>query len=136
MRNSGAKAVVESVGDHGCEYMTGGVVVILGSTGRNFGAGMSGGIAFVYDENGDFESRFNSGLADLEVVAEVEDTNVLRDMIENHEKLTGSKQAGMILGDWQESISKFKKVMPRDYKRVLEAKSNKEDTELEEVRYG
>ena len=136
VRNSGAKAVVESVGDHGCEYMTGGVVVILGSTGRNFGAGMSGGIAFVYDENGDFESRFNSGLADLEVVAEIEDTNVLRDMIENHEKLTGSKQAGMILGDWQESISKFKKVMPRDYKRVLEAKSNKEDTELEEVRYG
>ena len=97
---------------------------------------MSGGIAFVYDENGDFASRFNSGLADLEVVAEIEDTNVLRDMIENHEKLTGSKQAGMILGDWQESISKFKKVMPRDYKRVLEAKSNKEDTELEEVRYG
>jgi glutamate synthase domain-containing protein 3 len=136
VRNSGAKAVVESVGDHGCEYMTGGVVVILGSTGRNFGAGMSGGMAFVYDENGDFESRFNSGLADLEVVAELEDTNVLRDMIENHEKLTGSKQAGMILGDWQESISKFKKVMPRDYKRVLEAKANKEDTELEEVRYG
>ena len=136
VRNSGAKAVVESVGDHGCEYMTGGVVVILGSTGRNFGAGMSGGIAFVYDENGDFESRFNSGLADLEVVADIEDTNVLRDMIENHEKLTGSKQAGMILGNWQESISKFKKVMPRDYKRVLEAKANKEDTELEEVRYG
>ena len=136
MRNSGAKAVVESVGDHGCEYMTGGVVVILGSTGRNFGAGMSGGIAFVYDENGDFESRFNSGLADLEVVAEIEDTNVLKDMIENHEKLTGSKQAGMILGNWQESISKFKKVMPRDYKRVLEAKANKEDSELEEVRYG
>jgi len=136
VRNSGAKAVVESVGDHGCEYMTGGVVVILGSTGRNFAAGMSGGIAFVYDENGDFESRFNSGLADLEVVAEIEDTNVLRDMIENHEKLTGSKQAGMILGNWQGSISKFKKVMPRDYKRVLEAKANKEDTELEEVRYG
>ena len=136
VRNSGAKAVVESVGDHGCEYMTGGVVVILGSTGRNFAAGMSGGMAFVYDENGDFESRFNPGLADLEMVEEIEDTNVLRDMIENHEKLTGSKQAGRILANWQGSITKFKKVMPRDYKRVLEDKANKEDTELEEVRYG
>ena len=120
VRNSGAKAVVESVGDHCCEYMTGGVVVILGPTGRNFAAGMSGGIAFVYDLNDDFETRFNSGLADLERVIELSDINILRTMIENHLELTGSKQAGFILANWQESLLKFKKIMPRDYKRVLE----------------
>ncbi len=136
VRNSGAKAVVESVGDHGCEYMTGGVVVILGPTGRNFAAGMSGGIAFVYDLNEDFETRFNSGLADLERVTELADINILRTMIENHLELTDSKQAGFILENWQESLLKFEKIMPRDYKRVLEARENQEDTELEEVRYG
>ena len=116
--------------------MTGGVVVILGPTGRNFAAGMSGGIAFVYDLNEDFETRFNSGLADLERVIELADINILRTMIENHLELTDSKQAGFILEHWQESLLKFEKIMPRDYKRVLEARENQEDTELEEVRYG
>ena len=119
VRNSGVHAVIEGVGDHGCEYMTGGVVVVLGSTGRNFAAGMSGGIAFVNDEQGDFDTRFNPGLADLEPVADPEDIATLRRMIEDHLKFTGSVSAQRILDDWDESLPKFKKIMPRDYRRVL-----------------
>ena len=119
VRNSGVKAVIEGVGDHGCEYMTGGVVVVLGNTGRNFAAGMSGGIAFVNDERGDFETRFNSGLADLEPVANPEDVATLRRMIEDHLMFTGSAPAQRILDNWDEALPKFKKIMPRDYRRVL-----------------
>ena len=120
VRNSGVEAVVETVGDHGCEYMTGGVVVVLGKTGRNFGAGMSGGVAFVYDKDGDFNIRFNPGLADLEPVEDPEDVAILKGMIQDHLELTGSTSAQRILGQWGESLRRFKKVMPRDYRRVME----------------
>ena len=126
VRNSGVQAVVESVGDHGCEYMTGGAVVVLGKTGRNFGAGMSGGVAFVYDEDGDFDVRFNPGLADLEQVKDPEDADMLKGMIQDHLTLTGSSSAQRILGQWAESLRRFKKVMPRDYRRVLEERKLRE----------
>ena len=126
VRNSGVHAVVECVGDHGCEYMTGGVVVVLGTTGRNFGAGMSGGIAFVYDEDGDFDTRFNPGLADLEAVDDPEDIALLKGMVQDHLTLTGSSSARDILGKWGESLRRFKKVMPRDYRRVLEERKLRE----------
>ena len=125
VRNSGVHAVVESVGDHGCEYMTGGVVVVLGKTGRNFGAGMSGGIAFVYDEDGDFNTRFNPGLADLENVTDSEDISILRGMIEQHLMHTDSSSARRILAQWDKSLPKFKKIMPRDYRRVLLERQNR-----------
>jgi len=120
VRNSGVHAVVESVGDHGCEYMTGGVVVVLGKTGRNFGAGMSGGIAFVYDKDGDFKDRFNPGLADLEEVTDGEDKEILQRMVEGHVRFTGSELARKMLADWANCLPRFKKIMPRDYRRVLE----------------
>ena len=120
VRNSGVQAVIEGIGDHGCEYMTGGVAVILGPTGRNFAAGMSGGIAFVYDPNDDFSIRFNDGLADLENLADPEDIALLRKLIEDHLEYTGSVPARKILSDWDGSVVRFKKVMPRDYRRVLE----------------
>jgi glutamate synthase (NADPH/NADH) large chain len=126
VRNSGVRAVVEGVGDHGCEYMTGGVVAVLGSAGRNFAAGMSGGTAFVYDADNDFETRFNSGMADLELVTDPEDIATLRAMIEDHLKYTGSAPARRILKDWDQSLPRFKKVMPRDYRRVLEERKRKE----------
>jgi glutamate synthase domain-containing protein 3 len=119
VRNSGVHAVVEGVGDHGCEYMTGGVVVVLGKTGRNFGAGMSGGIAFVNDEDDDFQIRFNDGMADLEPVVEPEDVVTLQTMIQDHLKYTGSASAQRILQQWDQALPKFKKIMPRDYRRVL-----------------
>ena len=119
VRNSGGKAVIEGVGDHCCEYMTGGIVVVLGETGRNFAAGMSGGIAYVYDKDNTFHTRFNTGLADLEELTEKDDIDNLKDLITNHKIETGSKKAGSILENWDSEISNFKKVMPRDYKRVL-----------------
>ena len=136
VRNSGARAVVESLGDHGCEYMTGGVVVVLGSTGRNFAAGMSGGFAFVYDPDDDFQIRFNPGLADLELVTGPDDIATLRSMIEDHLRHTGSGPAGRILEDWQQALPRFKKIMPRDYRRVLEERKRREEHQLEEVRHG
>ena len=120
VRNSGVQAVIEGIGDHGCEYMTGGVAVILGPTGRNFAAGMSGGVAFVYDPNDDFAIRFNDGLSDLENLADSEDIALLRQLIEDHLEYTGSSPAAKILADWDGSVARFKKVMPRDYRRVLE----------------
>ncbi len=120
VRNSGVQAVIEGIGDHGCEYMTGGIAVILGPTGRNFAAGMSGGIAFVYDPSDDFAIRFNDGLADLEDLSDPEDIAVLRQLIEDHLEYTGSTPAQEILADWDGSIARFRKVMPRDYRRVLE----------------
>jgi glutamate synthase (NADPH/NADH) large chain len=118
VRNSGAKAVVEGVGDHGCEYMTGGIAVILGKTGRNFAAGMSGGIAYVYDPDKRFESYCNTGMVDLEEL-EGEDMLSVKTLLENHYNYTGSMVARKILDGWNFSISHFVKVMPRDYKRVL-----------------
>ena len=120
VRNSGINAVVEGVGDHGCEYMTGGVVAILGQTGRNFAAGMSGGIAYVLDEQGDFASRCNTEMVGLEQLDEA-DGAVLKAMIEKHAECTGSSRASIILINWERYQSRFVKVMPMDYKRVLQA---------------
>lgn len=124
VRNSGVKAVVEGIGDHGCEYMTGGIAVILGETGRNFAAGMSGGIAYVYDKEGKFDDYCNKELVDFDEM-EYEDINTLRELIENHYKYTNSTVAKAILDDWENALSYFVKVMPRDYKRVLLAKKEK-----------
>ena len=132
VRNSGAHAVVEAVGDHGCEYMTGGRVVILGRTGRNFAAGMSGGIAYVLDQKGDFERRCNLGMVDLETLAE-EDTAFVRQLVARHVQLTGSTWAQMVLDRRGTPDGHFVKVMPRDYKRVLaaEARARAESREPE-----
>ena len=111
--------MVEAVGDHCCEYMTGGRVVVIGPTGRNFAAGMSGGIAYVYDEQGDFERRCNTDSVFLESVS-AEDETELREMIEKHLEYTGSDVARGILEDWPGSVLKFVKVIPKDYKRMLE----------------
>ncbi|PYR80148.1 MAG: glutamate synthase large subunit [Acidobacteria bacterium] len=121
VRNSGATAVVEGVGDHGCEYMTGGRVVVLGRTGRNFAAGMSGGIAFVLDEAHDFARRCNHELVDLEPVDLVGDEAVVRDLLERHAAQTASVVAAALLADWPRAAMRFVKVMPRDYKRALMA---------------
>jgi glutamate synthase (NADPH/NADH) large chain len=120
VRNSGALAVVEGVGDHGCEYMTGGRVVVLGRTGRNFGAGMSGGIAYVHDPDRDLYTRLNREMVDLDPL-EQEDKDWLRDTIRAHQRETGSPVAERLLEDWQTEVGRFAKVMPKDYKRVLEA---------------
>jgi glutamate synthase (NADPH) large chain len=119
VRNSGARAVIEGTGDHGCEYMTGGVVVVLGRTGRNFAAGMSGGVAFVLNELGKFESRCNLGMVELEKVTTIEDKQLLHDMITKHFMYTGSRKAKEVLDAWEAMLQKFVKVMPVDYKRVL-----------------
>jgi glutamate synthase (NADPH/NADH) large chain len=118
VRNSGATAVVEGVGDHGCEYMTGGRVVVLGATGRNFAAGMSGGIAYVYDPDGQFPSNVNYEMVELEHVGG-EDEEWLRAAITRHGSFTESAVAERILAAWTVEVSRFRKVMPRDYKRVL-----------------
>jgi glutamate synthase (NADPH/NADH) large chain len=120
VRNSGATAVVEGVGDHACEYMTGGRVIVLGLTGRNFGAGMSGGIAYVYDGDGTFANRLNDDMVDIDPL-EVDDLDFLKATITRHRELTGSTVAAGILDDWRVASRKFAKVMPTDYKRVLEA---------------
>lgn len=121
VRNSGARAVVEGIGDHGCEYMTGGRVVVLGKTGRNFGAGMSGGIAYVWDKDGSFAELCNTETFELEPIETKEDESELKTMIENHQKYTGSTVAEAILANWSSELPNFIKVMPTDYKRVLMA---------------
>jgi glutamate synthase (ferredoxin) len=113
VRNSGGRAVVEGVGDHGCEYMTGGVVVILGDTGRNLGAGMSNGVAYVLDEYGDLPSRLNHDLVEIQPVTHAEDIELLKVMIERHYERTGSRRAEELLGDWEETLPKFRKIAPR-----------------------
>jgi glutamate synthase domain-containing protein 3 len=120
VRNSGATAVVEGVGDHGCEYMTGGRVVVLGRTGRNFAAGMSGGVAYVLDARGDFALRCNHELIELETPG-ADDERQLRELIEHHAALTGSNVAATLLSGWSRAFASFVKVMPRDYKRALSA---------------
>jgi len=153
VRNSGATTVVEGVGDHGCEYMTGGTVVVLGMTGRNFAAGMSGGVAYVFDEEGTFESRCNLAQVALEPVEEeivarqgadagdeleshgkvdvrhlgMADEALLKGLIENHARLTGSPQASRILGDWDTNRARFVKVMPHEYRRALTEMAAKQD---------
>jgi len=133
VRNSGVKTVVEAVGDHGCEYMTGGVAVVLGPTGRNFAAGMSGGIAFVYDKDDCLGISFNDGMADMEAVTDPEDISLLKGLIEDHKKYTHSTPATEILADWSAALKRFKKIMPRDYRRILEERKRRveEGTERE-----
>jgi glutamate synthase (ferredoxin) len=121
VRNSGAGAVVEAVGDHACEYMTGGRVVVLGTTGRNFAAGMSGGIAYVFDEGGDFARRCNREMVQLTRLDRDDEIELLKDMIFRHAELTGSARATEILLSWDECLLKFVRVIPHDYQRVLEA---------------
>ena len=123
MRNSGCHAVVEGIGDHGCEYMTGGRVVVLGRTGRNFAAGMSGGIAYVLDADGDFKRRCNLGMVDVERLDQPEEIRLVRDLIRRHIEFTGSTYAAGILRDWIDVQSRFVKIMPRDYRRVLMAEA-------------
>ncbi len=119
VRNSGAKAVVEGIGDHGCEYMTGGIAVILGEVGRNFGAGMSGGIAYVLDEHKTFEQNCNGEDLNIDPVTLEEDKQQLKELIENHYVVTSSPLAKRILEDWDTYISKFKKVLPEEYRQAL-----------------
>jgi glutamate synthase (NADPH/NADH) large chain len=144
VRNSGATTVVEGTGDHGCEYMTGGTVVVLGATGRNFAAGMSGGIAYVYDEDGLFDKRCNTSMATLEKVLpsaeqiakmpqsewhapvdvkdggeRMTDEQILKSLIERHFRHTGSERAKALLADWENARGRFVKVLPTEYKRAL-----------------
>src|SRR5258706_7764880 len=119
VRNSGVDTVVESVGDHGCEYMTGGRVVVLGRAGRNFGAGMSGGVAYVLDEAGDFAKRINQQMVGIEKLDDAEEIAAVKALVQKHQDATGSVRAGTLLGQWEAVVPKFVKVMPKDYKRVL-----------------
>ena len=135
IRNSGLQAVVEGVGEHGCEYMTGGRVVILGKTGRNFAAGMSGGIAYVYDENGNFRDRCNLSMVELEEIKD-DDKKTIQRLLYNHYKYTQSSRAKDILDDLKNELKKFVKVMPIEYKRVLAGLKVEEDSDLLEVSDG
>ena len=130
VRNSGAKVVVESIGDHGAEYMTGGRLVVLGEIGRNFAAGMSGGVAYIYDPAGEFLTRCNLGTVELEKVETAGDKSELHNLIHLHHKFTGSTIASKILASWPDVLKHFVKVMPTDYKRVL-AERKKHDEESE-----
>ncbi len=131
VRNSGALAVAEGVGDHGCEYMTGGRVVVLGPTGRNFGAGMSGGIAYVLDADGQFRSRLNDEMVMLDEMDD-EDRTFLHDVVSRHGELTGSAVAERLLASWSVAVSRFRKIMPLDYKRVLTVMRQAESEGLSE----
>jgi len=133
VRNSGASAVVEGVGDHGCEYMTGGIVVVLGPTGYNFAAGMSGGIAYVYDETEMFGTRCNLDMVDLESVWTDEDKDRLRSLVARHALYTASRRAIRLLEDWDAHLALFVKVMPIDYRQVLERMKQREQRDTETV---
>jgi glutamate synthase (ferredoxin) len=130
VRNSGVLAVVEGVGDHGCEYMTGGRVVVIGRTGRNFAAGMSGGIAYVLDVDGMFERRCNHEMVDLEALIEADDIACVQNAIMKHAALTGSTYAERLLSNWADLQQRMVKVMPRDYKRALAAMSARPEVDL------
>jgi glutamate synthase (ferredoxin) len=131
VRNSGATVVVEGVGDHGCEYMTGGRVIVLGRTGRNFAAGMSGGVAYVFDRDGDFGKRCNREMVDLETIVEGDELDFIQVTIVKHVTYTGSRYAEAILGDWEQLHRRFVKVMPREYKRALAEQAKKKLREME-----
>jgi len=156
VRNSGAVAVVEGVGDHGCEYMTGGIVAVIGASGRNFAAGMSGGIAYVLDEKGDFEQRCNKSMVELEPIAAdshaiggngngdraatslfgdlmKDDAVRLHRLLENHRRYTDSARAREILANWDRYLPKFVKVMPIDYRRALIAMHRAQEIEVVDV---
>jgi glutamate synthase (NADPH/NADH) large chain len=122
VRNSGARAVVEGVGDHGCEYMTGGVVVVLGPVGRNFDAGMSGGTAYVFDQMQTLRTRTNLEMVELESVVDESDLWLLYGLIEDHVRFTGSPLGRRVLDNWEHLVARFVKVMPIEYKRVLQAR--------------
>ncbi|NBU36575.1 MAG: glutamate synthase subunit alpha, partial [Bacteroidetes bacterium] len=124
VRNSGVTAVVEGIGDHGCEYMTGGVVVVLGETGENFAAGMSGGVAYVYDKENNFSPRLNREMVELEELDE-DDFIMLNQLVQNHYHYTRSPFAGLLLDRWATEKNNFKKVMPADYKQVLLKRNKK-----------
>jgi len=129
VRNSGASAVVEGVGDHGCEYMTGGRVVVLGPTGRNFAAGMSGGFAYVLDEHGAFRDKLNPAMLDqLEALDDV-DAQECFELVSEHQRRTGSQKATAVLAEWDAMRERFVKVFPADYKRVLAELAAEEETE-------
>src|SRR5262249_52148916 len=121
VRNSGLNAVVEAVGDHGCEYMTGGRVVVLGSTGRNFAAGMSGGIAYVLDLNGDLTLNCNMEMVELTGIEDEEEVDLVKTLLFRHAQYTGSRRATEVLLSWDEGISRFERVSPREWRRVREA---------------
>jgi glutamate synthase (ferredoxin) len=121
VRNSGVHAVVEGVGDHGCEYMTGGRVLVLGRTGRNFAAGMSGGVAYVLDEAGDFHQRCNQQMVYLENLEDEAEIAEVKAMIRGHAEYTSSDLAWRVLAQWEEMVPRFVKVFPKDYKRMLAA---------------
>ena len=125
MRNSGAHAVIEGLGDHGCEYMTGGRVVVLGPTGRNFAAGMSGGIAYVLDRDGHFDRRCNLELVGFDPL-EDEDAQIIRALVTEHAERTGSPVAARVLAQWDAVLPQFVKVMPHDYKRALREQAEAE----------
>ena len=130
VRNSGAVAVVEGTGNHGCEYMTGGTVVVLGKTGRNFGAGMSGGYAYVFDEDGLFSRRVNMEMVDLEPLSsgnEDDDVRKLKTLVEAHARWTDSVRAKAILADWESYLSRFLKVIPKEYRAQLKARRSQKD---------
>ena len=126
VRNSGATAVVEGVGDHGCEYMTRGTVVVLGPQGRNFAAGMSGGIAYVYDHDGTFSRRCNMGMVELFKLESEGDRRELRRLVQRHHQYTGSAVAERMLENWESALQRFVKVMPTEYRKVLEQMENDE----------
>ncbi|MBM3460044.1 MAG: glutamate synthase subunit alpha, partial [Armatimonadetes bacterium] len=126
VRNSGVQAVVEGTGDHCCEYMTGGIVVVLGRTGRNFAAGMSGGIAFVLDEANDFPVRLNREMVELEPFEDPEDQALVRELLQDHIRFTDSPVARRVLAEWDWVKAKFRKVMPTDYRRVLEEQKRRQ----------
>jgi glutamate synthase (NADPH/NADH) large chain len=132
VRNSGAIAVVEGVGDHGCEYMTGGRAIVLGRTGRNFGAGMSGGMAYVFDEDGTFARRVNGEMVDLDPLDE-EDEEWVRERISVHVAETASAVGTRVLARWLQDRERFVKVMPQDYKRVLEAARQAREQGIDEI---
>jgi len=127
VRNSGVQAVVEGVGDHGCEYMTGGVVVVLGDTGRNFGAGMSGGEAYVLDEAGTFDRKVNRGMVRVEPLTDARDRQLVHRLVETHLHHTGSAKAERVLAEWDRAVDQFRKVMPEAFAKQVEA--NLEDGE-------
>ena len=136
VRNSGATVVVEGVGDHGCEYMTGGRVLVLGRTGRNFAAGMSGGIAYVLDRDGTFESRCNLQMVDLEPLIEVDDVNFVRAALMKHVTITGSRYAANLLDEGGTLLRHVVKVMPREYKRALADEARRLTEEGEQLIVG
>jgi glutamate synthase (ferredoxin) len=130
VRNSGLHAVVEAVGDHGCEYMTGGCVVVLGPTGRNFAAGMSGGIAYVLDERGDFPARCNLDMVGLHPLEASHEINLVHSMIRRHVERTQSRKGSEVLERWAEMVPRFVKVYPNDYRRVIEAEKERTRSSL------